>query len=276
MIDKIKEQFINNLKNKKYIECKKNLDEYKYLSKEKDMYVYLFSFFCFVCDFQQAKLFFLQIIKEDVTYEYDMLQKLVYIAKDMQYCDEILELYYCLIKRTNKQIGIMEIGDSLIDGKDYFFVNDEEFIRNIENNNFIEYAKVYDKYYGTPKNEVLNRLKSGKDVILVIDITGALNIKKSFKDAIFIFIMPPDLKTLLERVVSRNRDSKDKMLKRFKEDYKLVNEYNKYNYVVVNDNLNDAVKKIESILIASKCSAQRIEDLELDNDEEIIHEYLMD
>ena len=166
--------------------------------------------------------------------------------------------------------------NSEVDGKDYYFVSEKEFIKNIEDNNFIEYAKVYDKYYGTPKNEVEKRLSSGIDVVLVIDITGALNIKKIYKDAIFIFIMPPDLKTLMERVIKRNRDPKDKMLKRFKEDYKLINEFNKYNYVVVNDNVSDALKKINAILLSSKCSAQRIEDLELDNEEEIIHEFLVD
>lgn len=162
------------------------------------------------------------------------------------------------------------------DGVDYYFVDDNTFKKNIEKDNFLEYAKVYDKYYGTPKDEVVNRLEKGIDVVLVIDITGALNIKKIFKDAIFIFIMPPDLKTLMKRIINRNRDSKEKMLKRFKEDYKLVNEFNKYNYVVVNDNLEDAVHKVESILIASKCSTQRIEDLELDNEEEVIHEFLVD
>ncbi|MBQ1812465.1 MAG: guanylate kinase [Bacilli bacterium] len=162
------------------------------------------------------------------------------------------------------------------DGVDYYFVDEEKFIDNIKKDNFLEYAKVYDKYYGTPKDEVVKRLEKGIDVVLVIDITGALNIKKIFKDAIFIFIMPPDLKTLMRRIIDRNRDPREKMLKRFKEDYKLVNEFNKYNYVVVNDNISDAVNKVEAILLASKCSAQRIEDLELDNEEEIIHEFLVD
>jgi len=163
-----------------------------------------------------------------------------------------------------------------IDKKDYYFVDNDTFIKNIEKDNFLEYAQVYDKYYGTPKDEVLKRLEKGIDVVLVIDITGALNIKKQFKDAIFIFVMPPDLKTLLKRIIDRNSDTKEKMLKRFKQDYKLINEYNKYNYVVVNDNIDDAVEKVESILTASKCSAQRIEDLELDNEEELIHEFLID
>lgn len=163
-----------------------------------------------------------------------------------------------------------------VDKKDYYFVTQNVFEENIKNSNFLEYAKVYDKYYGTPKDEVLNRLKNGIDVILVIDITGALNIKKEFKDAIFIFIMPPDLKTLLKRIVKRNSDSKEKIIKRFKEDYKLINQFNKYNYVVINDNIDDAVNKVEAILISSKCNAKRIEDLELDNEEELIHEFLID
>lgn len=161
------------------------------------------------------------------------------------------------------------------EGVDYYYVTEEVFKENIEKDNFLEYAKVYDKYYGTPKSEVLSRLERGNDVILVIDIKGALTIKEKFKDAIFIFIMPPDMKTLMKRIVSRNRDSKEKMINRFKEDYKLINDYNKYNYVVVNDDIEDAVNKIDAILLASKCSVERIEDLEFDNEEELIHELLI-
>lgn len=162
-----------------------------------------------------------------------------------------------------------------VDGKDYYFVDEDTFVKNIENDNFIEYAKVYDKYYGTPKNEVIDRLNKGIDVVLVIDITGALNIKKQFPNGIFIFIMPPDLKTLMKRIIDRNSDSKEKMIKRFKTDYRLINEYSKYNYVVVNDNIMDAVNKVDAILTSNKCSVDRIEDLELDNEEEIIHEFLI-
>ena len=161
------------------------------------------------------------------------------------------------------------------EGVDYYYVTEEVFKENIEKDNFLEYAKVYDKYYGTPKSEVLSRLKNGNDVILVIDIKGALLIKEKFKDAIFIFIMPPDMKTLMNRIVARNRDSKEKIINRFKEDYKLINEYSKYNYVVVNDDVDEAVNKIDAILLASKCSVERIEDLELDNEEELIHELLI-
>lgn len=161
------------------------------------------------------------------------------------------------------------------DGVDYYFVSEEEFKKNIEDENFIEYAIVHDSYYGTPKNEVLNRLKKGIDVVLVIDIQGALNIKKQYKEAIFIFIMPPDMKSLMSRLVSRGTETKEKIIKRFKTAYKEINHINKYNYVVVNDKVINAANKIEAILVAEKCSVTRIEDLELNNKEELIHELLM-
>lgn len=187
-------------------------------------------------------------------------------------CNKLLEKHEEIHLSVSMTTRDKKIGEE--EGINYYYVTEEVFQENISNDNFLEYAKVYNKYYGTPKSEVLSRLDKGKDVLLVLDIEGALSIKRQFKDAIFVFIMPPDMKTLLKRIVSRNRDSKEKMIERFKEDYKLINEYNKYNYVVVNDDIDDAVNKIESILIANKCSVERIEDLELDNEEELIHELL--
>ena len=160
------------------------------------------------------------------------------------------------------------------EGIHYYYVTEDVFKKNIEKDNFLEYALVYDKYYGTPKSEVVERLNKGHDVVLVIDIEGALKIKEKFSDAIFIFIMPPDMKTLMKRIVARNRDSKEKIINRFKSDYKLINQYNKYNYVVVNDDVQEATNKVDAILLASKCSVDRIETLELDSEEEIIHEIL--
>ena len=187
-------------------------------------------------------------------------------------CNKLLERH----KEMHLSISMTTRGirENEKEGVNYYYVTEEVFKENIENDNFLEYACVYDKYYGTPKSEVVERLNKGYDVVLVIDIEGALKIKEKFKDAIFIFIMPPDMKTLMKRIVARNRDTKEKMISRFKEDYKLINQYSKYNYVVVNDDIEDAVNKIDAILTASKCSVQRIEDLELDNEEELIHELL--
>jgi len=160
------------------------------------------------------------------------------------------------------------------DGVDYFFVSSEEFENKINDNTFLEYASYNDNYYGTPKDKVEEKLNEGKDVILVIDINGAINIKKIIPSALFIFIMPPDMETLKNRLIGRKTESKDKVVKRFITAYNEVNNYKKYNYVVVNDKVEDAVNKVKSIIQSEKCRVDRIEDIYLGNKEELIHELI--
>lgn len=162
------------------------------------------------------------------------------------------------------------------DGVDYFFVSSEEFKNKINDNTFLEYASYNDNYYGTPKDKVEEKLNEGKDVILVIDINGAINIKKIIPSALFIFIMPPDMETLKNRLIGRKTESKDKVVQRFITAYNEVNNYKKYNYVVVNDKVEDAVNKVKSIIQSEKCRIDRIEDIYLGNKEELIHEILID
>lgn len=162
------------------------------------------------------------------------------------------------------------------DGVDYFFVSSEEFENKINDNTFLEYASYNDNYYGTPKDKVEEKLNEGKDVILVIDINGAINIKKIIPSALFIFIMPPDMETLKNRLIGRKTESKDKVVQRFITAYNEVNNYKKYNYVVVNDKVEDAVNKVKSIIQSEKCRVDRIEDIYLGNKEELIHEILID
>ena len=162
------------------------------------------------------------------------------------------------------------------DGVDYFFVSSEEFENKINDNTFLEYASYNDNYYGTPKDKVEKKLNEGKDVILVIDINGAINIKKIIPSALFIFIMPPNMETLKNRLIGRKTESKDKVVKRFITAYNEVNNYKKYNYVVVNDKVEDAVNKVKSIIQSEKCRVDRIEDIYLGNKEELIHEILID
>ena len=162
-------------------------------------------------------------------------------------------------------------------GVDYYFVSKEEFKKRISEGKFLEYAKVHnDNYYGTPKDKVDEWLKEEKDVILEIDIQGALEINDKVKEAIFIFIMPPSMRILKQRLIRRNTETKEQLIERFKTAYKEINEVSKYNYVVINDDINLAVKKIESILTAEKCRVDRIEDVDLNNKEELIHELLID
>ena len=163
-----------------------------------------------------------------------------------------------------------------VDGKDYFFVTKEEFEDNIKKGNFLEYAKYNDNYYGTPKNKIEDYLNKGIDVVLNIEIQGALQIKELIKDALFIFIMPPSMEELKRRLINRGTDSSEKILSRFKTAYQEINEVTKYNYVVVNDDLDKAVDKVEAILISEKCRVDRIEEVFLNNTEELLHEGLLD
>ena len=163
-----------------------------------------------------------------------------------------------------------------ISGVTYNFVSKEEFEKLIEEDYFLEYTNYVGNYYGTPKETIKEKLDQGIDVILEIEIEGAMNIKKLVPEALFIFIMPPSLKTLVTRLKNRKTDSKDKIIERFHTAYKEINEVTKYNYVVVNDELDDAIDKVESILKAEKCRVDRIEEVYLDTKEEEIHELLMD
>ena len=163
-----------------------------------------------------------------------------------------------------------------IPGTTYNFVSKEEFEKEIEEGYFLEYTNYVGNYYGTPKGPIKEKLDQGIDVILEIEIEGASNIKKLLPESIFIFIMPPSIKTLVKRLKKRNTDSNDKLLERFHKTYKEINDVTKYNYVVVNDTLEDTVDKVEAIIKAEKCRVDRIEEVYLDTKEEEIHELLME
>lgn len=161
------------------------------------------------------------------------------------------------------------------EGKDYFFVTREEFESHIKQNDFLEYAEYNGNYYGTPKSKINQYLDNGIDVILNIEIQGALQIKELIPEALFIFIMPPSMEELKNRLTNRGTDSEEKILNRFKTAYQEINEVTKYNYVVVNDILSKAASKVVSILLAEKCRTDRIEEVFLNNPEEEIHEELI-
>ena len=161
------------------------------------------------------------------------------------------------------------------EGVNYNYVDKEEFIKKIDEGYFLEYTNYAGNYYGTPKKFIKEKIEHGTDVILEIEIEGAANIKKLIPEAIFIFILPPSLKVLLTRLKNRNTDSNEKIIERFHPTYKELNEITKYNYIVVNDVLEDAINKVESIIKAEKCRVDRIEEVYLDTKEEEIHELLI-
>lgn len=161
------------------------------------------------------------------------------------------------------------------EGVNYYYLTEEEFKKKIDEDYFLEYTNYAGNFYGTPKEHIKKHLEKGIDVILEIEIEGATNIKKLIPEALFIFIMPPSLKTLVKRLKGRGTESNDKIIKRFHEAYKEINEVTKYNYVVVNDQIEDTVNTIEAIIKAEKCRVDRIEEVYLDTKEEEIHELLM-
>ena len=163
-----------------------------------------------------------------------------------------------------------------ITGVTYNFVTKADFEKKIKEDYFLEYTEYVGNYYGTPKEPIKEKLDQGIDVILEIEIEGASNIKKLLPESIFIFIMPPSIKTLVKRLKKRNTDSNDKLMERFHKTYKEINEVTKYNYVVINDDLEETVDKVASIIKAEKCSVNRIEEVYLDTKEEEIHELLME
>lgn len=168
------------------------------------------------------------------------------------------------------------IRDNDIPNETYYFVTREEFEQRIENDVFLEYATYNGNYYGTPKDKIQDQLNRGKDVILEIEIQGALKVKELIPDAIFIFILPPSMKELKRRLVNRGTDSMEKILERFQTAYKEINEVTKYNYVVINDELDKAVEKVKAILLSERCRVDRIEEVYLNNMEEEVHELLVE
>ena len=163
-----------------------------------------------------------------------------------------------------------------IENETYYFLTEEEFLKKIDNDELLEYNYYNGNYYGTPKEHIEEKLINGIDVILEIDVNGANNIKKLIPEAICIFIMPPSMKELKKRLVNRKTESKEKILDRFKTAYQEINKVKDYNYVVINDEIENAVKKIDAILISEKCRVDRIEEVYLNNEEEEIHELLME
>lgn len=163
-----------------------------------------------------------------------------------------------------------------VEGINYFFLEKDDFEEKIKEDYFLEYAEYAGNYYGTPKEKIIEKLDQGIDVILVIEIQGAMKIKELMPIALFIFIMPPSEKELLKRLSGRKTEDKKRIVERFNIAYKEMNEVTKYNYVVVNDDLEDAIEKVEAIIKAEKCRVDRIEEMLVSNKEEIIHEFLMD
>lgn len=136
------------------------------------------------------------------------------------------------------------------DGVSYYFVSKEDFLRKIEAGGLLEYAEVYGNYYGTPKQPVIEKLAAGIDVILEIDMQGALKVKENYPDGVFIFILPPSMTELRKRLTGRGTETAEAIEMRLGETLKELSYIDKYDYCVVNGQLEEAVNRVKSILTA--------------------------
>lgn len=140
-----------------------------------------------------------------------------------------------------------------VDGKDYYFVTVEEFEEKIKNDGMLEYARVFDNIYGTPKDMVIKQLEKGRDIILEIDVQGGLQVKKKMPEqAVLVFVLPPDLATLRQRIVNRGTETEDVIDKRFSEALNEIKLIGEYDYYLVNDELDDAVYDLQAIIMAER------------------------
>ena len=140
--------------------------------------------------------------------------------------------------------------DGEIDGVNYFFVSKEEFQKIIEERGFLEYAEVYGNFYGTPKMEVMDMMNAGIDVVLEIDIQGALQIKEAYPEAVFIFSLPPSMSELRKRITGRGSETEESLELRLGETLNEIAYIDKYDYCVVNGELQDAVNRVTAIIMA--------------------------
>ncbi|NLT94991.1 MAG: guanylate kinase [Clostridia bacterium] len=144
-----------------------------------------------------------------------------------------------------------------VDGREYFFLTKEKFENMIEENGFLEWARVYDNYYGTPRKFVEETLSAGKDCILEIDPQGAQKVRENKPDGVLIFIAPPSMQELENRITNRGTEDISEIKKRLScAREEMLSMYN-YDYVVINDQVEKAVEKIKAIIIAEKCKIQR-------------------
>lgn len=134
------------------------------------------------------------------------------------------------------------------DGREYFFVTKEEFEKMIAKNELIEYAKYVENYYGTPRNYVEQQLDAGKDVILEIEIQGALKVKKTFPDTLLLFVTPPSAEELKNRLVGRGTETMDIIESRMARAVEESEGMNQYDYLIVNDDLALCVEEMHAII----------------------------
>lgn len=144
-----------------------------------------------------------------------------------------------------------------VNGENYFFATREEFEEMVKKDELLEHAFVHTNYYGTPKKFVFDEIEKGEIVLLEIDVQGALQIKKKYKEAVFIFLIPPTMDELRSRLVKRDTETEDEIETRYRNAFRELDFVGEYDYFVINDVIDNAVKDIETIIAAEKLRVKR-------------------
>ena len=144
-----------------------------------------------------------------------------------------------------------------VNGENYFFATREEFEKMVENDELLEHAFVHTNYYGTPRQFVFDEIEKGEIVLLEIDVQGALQVKKKYKEAVFIFLIPPTMDELKSRLVKRDTETEDEIETRYRNAFRELDFVGEYDYFVINDVIDNAVKDIETIIAAEKLRVKR-------------------
>lgn len=137
-------------------------------------------------------------------------------------------------------------------GVNYFFLGRDEFEEGIEKDAFLEHATVYNNLYGTPKDYVMEKVNAGEDVLLEIDIQGALQVKERYPEGVFIFILPPSYEELRKRIVGRGSETEESLNTRFSSAFQEIQLVNHYDYFIVNDEVDKATDLMVSIIVAER------------------------
>lgn len=139
-----------------------------------------------------------------------------------------------------------------VEGVSYYYKTKQDFEDMINNNEFLEYASIYDNYYGTPKKTIFDELEKGNDVILEIEMQGAMQVKKAYPEAVCIFILPPSLLELKNRIVGRGTETPEQIEKRFNSAYDEIKKLGDYDYFIFNNVVEKSVEEIHGIVYSEK------------------------
>jgi guanylate kinase len=174
-------------------------------------------------------------------------------------CKELLNKHKDIIFSVSATTRKPRVGEE--DGVNYLFLEEEKFESMVKNDEFLEHAYVHTNYYGTPRGYVMDQVEKGEIVLLEIDVQGALQIKNNYSEAVFIFLLPPTMEELKNRIVKRGTESEEDINRRFENAFKELDFVGKYDYFVVNDKLEDAVSDIEAIIKAETLRVKRHSDI---------------